>query len=116
MEIMVQTKKSDKNTMVIINLDRPREIRFGHSALKRLAAIFGSNINDLLSKDNFDLVEVEKIMYCGLLKDAREHNEELNLEDMEEILDHAQSYMDLINAMTKALDNAFQETEKQKNL
>ena len=29
------SKNTEKNTMVIINLDRPRFLRFGHKALKQ---------------------------------------------------------------------------------
>jgi hypothetical protein len=108
-------KKSDKNLVVMINLDRPRQLRFGHSALKRLSAIMGSTMNETMSKETFNLDEVEKIMWCGLLYDARENGEDLQLEDMERILDHADNYADLLNAMNKALDNAFAETEQQKN-
>jgi hypothetical protein len=108
-------KKSDKNLVVMINLDRPRQLRFGHSALKRLSAIMGSTMNETMSKETFNLDEVEKIMWCGLLYDARENGEDLKFEDMERILDYADNYAELLNAMNKALDNAFAETEQQKN-
>src|SRR3954469_14045873 len=95
---MVQTKKApakkeetDKNDVVIINLDRPREIRFGHMALKRLGAITGKTVTDM-SADDLDLEQLEKIMYCGLLSDAKEHGENLLLEDMEVILDQASNF------------------------
>lgn len=101
----------DKNPTVIINLDRPREVKFGHRALKLLGAITDKSITNM-SEENFDLGELEKIMYCGLLADSKEHGEQLKLEDMEELLDSAESFNDIIQAMNKALNNAFQQTEK----
>lgn len=109
------TKKTlnDKNTVVMINLDRPRKVRFGHKALKMLGAMTDKNVNEMAG--NFDLEEIEKVLYCGLLQDARENGETLKLEDMEDLLDQAESYGDIMQAMNLALDKAFQETEKQKN-
>jgi hypothetical protein len=115
---MAQTKKAtvktDKNNLVVIKLDRPRFIRFGHKALKKLGALTGKSINSM-NADEFDLEELEKILYCGLLSDAKEHGESLELADMEDLLDCADNFMDIVNAMNEALDRAFEETEKQKN-
>lgn len=107
-------ENNDNNTTVIINLDRPRTVRFGHKALKMLGAMTGKPLDEV-SADNFDLEELEKIMYCGLLSDSKEHMEELKLEDMEDLLDMAESQMDIIEAMNLALEKAFQQTVKQKN-
>lgn len=109
-----KTTNEEKNPTVIINLDRPREIRFGHKALKQLTKLTNKNIVEL-TKDDFDLAELEKILYCGLLSDAREHGETLKLEDMEDLLDTADSYGAIIDAMNQAFDRAFQLTETQKN-
>ena len=111
------TKKAEineKNPIVFINLDRPRFLRFGHSALKKLGAMTGRAMTNL-DEDDFDLGELEKVMWCGLQADAKEHGEDLKLEDMEELLDKAETFNDIIEAMNKALAVAFQQTEKQKN-
>lgn len=108
------TKKTDKNPTVIIHLDRPREVRYGHSALKKLGALTGKTLNGM-SEDEFDLGELEKVMWCGLQYDAIQHGEVLKLEDMEQLLDKAETFNDIITAMNDALNNAFQQTEKQKN-
>jgi hypothetical protein len=106
----------DKNDVVIINLDRPRELRFGHKALKTLTALTGKSI-DNFEMDGNDLEEIEKIMYCGLLSDARENKETLKLEDMEDLLDHAPSYGELFEKMKIAFEAAFgQAEEDSKNL
>jgi hypothetical protein len=110
-------KVSDNNSVIMINLDRPREVRFGHKALKMLNVMTGKSFNDVPdeTKDEFDLEELEKIMYCGLQFDAKQHGETLTIEDMEDILDYAESEFEIIEAMNKALEKAFQQTKKQKN-
>lgn len=106
--------KNDKNNYVFIELDRPRFVRFGHKALKQLFALTGKKIGTLTA-DEFDLGELEKIMYCGLMSDAKQNGENLKLEDMEDLLDHAENFNEIVESMNKALDMAFQQTEKQKN-
>jgi hypothetical protein len=108
-------KINEKNTEVIIFLDRPRSVRFGHRALKKLSVLTNRKLNEAIQTDDFDLEELEKIMYCGLLSDAKENNETITLEDMEELLDKASSFNKIIDAMNEALENAFSETENQKN-
>ena len=104
----------DKNTLVVINLDRPRFLRFGHKALKKLGTLTGKTMNGI-NEDDFDLGELEKVIWCGLLWDSKENGEDLKLEDMEDLLDLAENFNDIVEAMNKALGNAFQPTEKQKN-
>jgi hypothetical protein len=108
------SENTDKNTMVVVNLDRPRFVRFGHKALKQLGALTGKKIEEM-DENDFDLADLEKIMWCGLQSDAREHNEDLKLEDMEDLLDKAESFGDIMEAMNKALEKSFQKTEKEKN-
>jgi hypothetical protein len=96
----------DKNDVVIVNLDRPRELRFGHKALKKLTSMTGKSI-DNFEMDGNNLEEVETIFYCGLLSDAKENNEILKIEDMEDLLDRAPSYGELLEKMTLALNLAF---------
>lgn len=77
------------NDVVIIELDRPRELRFGYKALKRMVAMTGKSIEDI-TQFNFNIENlemIEKIMYCGLLSDAQKNGETLKLEDMEDLLD-----------------------------
>ncbi|HZG83831.1 hypothetical protein [Paenibacillus sp.] len=97
----------DGNDVVLIKLDRIREIRFGHKALKTLGAITGKEIDSMMKMDGLDLEAVEKILYCGLLSDARAHGEELRLEDMEDLLDYANPWNELIEKMQLAFERAF---------
>lgn len=105
---------NDKNTLVVINLDRPRFVRFGHKALKQLGTLTGKKIEQM-DENDFDLADLEKVMWCGLQADAREHNEVLKLEQMEDLLDSASSFGEIMEAMNKALEQSFQRTEKEKN-
>lgn len=111
---MTENRKSEKNTEVIVYLDRPRFVRFGHRALKKLGVLTGKKMSNL-DENDFDMEDIEKIMFCGLLADAQQNGEDLKLENMEEILDSAGSFGDIVEAMNKGLEMAFQKTEKQKN-
>lgn len=95
----------DKNDVVIVHLDRPRELRFGHKALKRLSASSGKSMDDM-GNDDLDFGQIEEIYYYGLQRDAQENGETLRLEDMEDLLDYAESYEYLIGKMTEAMDKA----------
>lgn len=108
---MPKTTKDEKNTIVLIKLDRVREVRFGHKALKMLMSLTGKNLSNIASEE-FSLEELEKVMYCGLLSDAKEHGENLEIEQMEDLLDHAESFNEVMSAMEKALEKAFQPTAK----
>jgi hypothetical protein len=105
---------NEKNTVVLLNLDRPREVRFGHRALKKMSALIGRSFTKI-NEDELNLEELEKILFCGLLSDAQENGETLKLEDMEDLLDKANSFSEVLTAMNSAFEKTFQETEKQKN-
>jgi hypothetical protein len=108
------SKNTEKNSMVVIHLDRPRFLRFGHKALKQLGALTGKKLEEM-DENDFDLADLEKVIWCGLQADAREHGEDLKLEDMEDLLDQADSFGEIMEAMNKALEVSFQKTEKEKN-
>ena len=96
---------SKNNDVVIIELDRPRELRFGHKALKTMAAL-GVDMT-ANQEGEFAVDEIEKIVYCGLLSDARKNGEDLKLEDMEDLLDQAPTYQYIIDKMQEAFAVAF---------
>jgi hypothetical protein len=113
---LVKTEtNAEKNTEVLLMVDRPRFLKYGHKAMKQLTALTGRKLTESVSKDEFSLEELEKIIYCGLLADAKANNETLKLEDMEDLLDQAPNFNHVIEAMNNAFDKAFMETEKQKN-
>lgn len=110
-------KTTDNNDLVVINLDRPRVVRFGHKALKMMTSMTTFSMENI-DDTNFDLSELEKILYCGILQDSLEHGENLKLEDMEDLLDKAE-FHEIMDVMNTALGNAFKKTakeiEKEKN-
>lgn len=96
--------------VVILNLDRPRELRFGHKALKQLKALTGLNLLDIerqLTEGDLDPEVLEKMVYAGLQQDARNHGETLSLEQVEELLDQVPAYIDVVTAVAKAFVIAF---------
>ncbi|MFD1953738.1 hypothetical protein ACFSL6_17680 [Paenibacillus thailandensis] len=97
---------ANNNDVVILELDRPREVRYGHKALKQLMALTGKSLENIEAND-INLEEIEKYLYCGLLSDAKSHGETLQLSQMEDLLDKAPRFMDIIESMQKALANAF---------
>ena len=96
----------DKNDLVIIELDRPRVLRFGHKALKKMTALLGITM-DKFEMSELDFADVEKVMYCGLLSDAKENGETLKLEDMEDLLDLAPDYYTIMDKMMAAFNASF---------
>ena len=95
----------NNNDVVIINLDRPRQLRFGHKALKMIEKLTGKEADELNVGSGME--DVEKIMYSGLLADAKENDETLKLEDMEDLLDKANPYSEVLDKMQKALGFAY---------
>lgn len=95
------------NDVVIIKLDRERELRFGHKALKKLVALTGKDLVTIEQEGFADLELVEKMIYCGLLSDAKKHGETLKLEDMEDLLDQAPSYKHIVESVQKAFFATF---------
>jgi hypothetical protein len=95
----------NNNTVVIIELDRPRELRFGHKALKTYQALTGQSLEEL-GQGGFSFEDIEKLVYAGLLSDARTNNETLTLEKVEDLLDD-HDIQDTISKMSEALEGAF---------
>jgi hypothetical protein len=95
-----------KNDVVIIELDRPRVLRYGHKALKKLSALMGKSL-DSMDMENFQAEDIEKVIYCGLISDAKENGETLKLEEMEDLLDQAPRYSDILEKMNEAFNAAF---------
>ncbi|MDD9266051.1 hypothetical protein ACFPES_03295 [Paenibacillus sp. GCM10023248] len=99
---------ANNNDVVIVELDRPRELRFGHKALKRMLARNGKSVEDMEQENQgTDLDELETIFFYGLEKDARENGEKLTLEMMEDILDYAPSHEYLMEKIYEAFNKAY---------
>ncbi|MFB9330093.1 hypothetical protein ACFFSY_29470 [Paenibacillus aurantiacus] len=102
---------ANNNDVVIVELDRPRELRFGHKALKRMMAFTGKSVEEIEGDSDFDMEELETIFFHGLSRDAQEHGENLTLDMMEDILDHAPSMGYLMQKMQEAFQIAMRGVE-----
>lgn len=100
------SSSNGKNDVVMIELDRPRELRYGHKALKNMVSMMGKKLDDI-DLENLDLGEIEKVIYCGLISDARKNNESLTLEQMEDLLDEAPTFEHIIEKLTEAFEISF---------
>jgi hypothetical protein len=100
------------NDVVIIELDRPREIRYGYKALKTLVAMTGKDIEKLMDSDDMSFEDIEKVIYCGILADAQKNGETLKLEDMEDLLD-LKPLQYTLEKMNEAFTKAFGNPEEQ---
>lgn len=95
------------NDVVMIQLDKPRELRYGHKALKTLVALTGKSLEAIETEGFDDLELVEKMVYCGLMTDAKNNNETLEMDKMEDLLDRAPSYAHIIKSIQAAFRAAF---------
>ena len=91
----------NNSDIVFIQLDRPRELRYGHKALKQVVALTGRSLEEIETNFN-DFELLEKLVYCGLRdKDG------ISQADMEDLLDQAPSYAHIIESVGKAFFAAF---------
>jgi hypothetical protein len=104
----------NKTDLVVIKLDRPRFLRYGHKALKQLSALTNMDIATM-DMSNFNLEDLEKVLYCGLLSDAKEKGETLKLEDMEDLLDQADSFKEIMEKLNEAFQKSFGTKGEEKN-
>ena len=98
------------NDVVIIDLDRPRQIKFTYTSLKTLAELTGKTLNefdDSISLTNFEFLGTWA--YCGLLHDAKKNGEVLTLENVESLLDEAPSFSHVLDKLFTAWRVAFGE-------
>lgn len=94
------------NDTVIIELDRPRELRFGHKAQKKLCSMTGKPIVSFDKIDDLDIETIEKMYFCGLEQDAVAHGESLKLDQIEDMLDAVPTWM-LYDKLIEAFGKAF---------
>jgi hypothetical protein len=106
------TKNANNHKTVMVMLDRPREVRFGNKGLKMLQEMTGKGIDDIMPDNNISYQEVEVYMYCGLQSDAIKHKETLTLEMMDDLLDQAPVYGEILVALHRALYAAYGLTQE----
>jgi hypothetical protein len=90
---------SDKNDVIILNLDRPRVVKFTHRALKRLSALLKKPLHEVIKDCQVDMYDqIETYMLCGLMKDAEENGETIKNTEIENILDQAEEFFKVTEA------------------
>lgn len=60
--------RPDNNDVVILELDRPRELRLGHKALKRFSALTGSSMAEM-QEDIQNYEKMSALVYVMLSQD-----------------------------------------------
>jgi hypothetical protein len=90
-----------KTDMVMIDLDRPRELRFGFKALKMIEGMFKKPLMEV-DLGNLKSDTLEKILYAGLKADDKD----LEFDKMEDLLDLI-PYKEIVGKMGDAISKAY---------
>lgn len=97
----------DENDTVIIELDRPRDLKLGHKALKRFSALTGKSMSELEDAiQHYDVLAA--LMYVMLAVDAEKHGENLTTEQVDDLLEDVPVYQQ-INLAGLAIRAAFED-------
>lgn len=111
----VQMLRPDGNDVVLIELDRPRELKLGHKAMKRFSALTGSSMADMEDEiQRYD--KLACLMYVMLAVDAEKHGETLTPDQVDDLLENVpitrqlRLCMAAIQAAFEGLDASEEET------
>ena len=99
----------DKNDVVILDLDKPRELRLGHKALKRFSALTGCSMQQMQDEiQRYD--RLAQLVYVMLSEDQPD----LTPEGVDDLIDLAERrkvnplrVKDLMVAVSSAIQSAF---------
>lgn len=99
----------DKNDVVILELDKPRELRLGHKALKRFSALTGCSMQQM--QDEIQCYDKMALMIYVMLS---EDQPDLTPEAVDDLIDRAERrkinplrLKDLVVAVSSAIQAAF---------
>lgn len=101
--------RPDKNDVVILDLDKPRELRLGHKALKRFSALTGCSMRQMQAEtERYDKMAL--LIYVMLSEDQPD----LTPEAVDDLIDRAERrkvnplrMKDIFAATTAAIEAAF---------
>lgn len=102
----------DKNDVVILELDRPRELRLGHKALKRFSALTGCSLKDMEDQiQNYD--KMSAMLWIMVTEDQKEQGEEIMTpEVLDDLLDkHRVKISKILKVCSAALQAAFEDED-----
>jgi hypothetical protein len=95
---------------IMIDLDRPRKLRFGMGAMVEFEQLTGIKLMELNDEMSMDVCS--KILWIML----KQEDKELTLEKTCELIDeYAESITDVITAITKSIEAAFQKESSRPN-
>ena len=98
--------QQDRNDVVILDLDRPRELRLGHKALKRFSALTNCSMADM-EKEIQHYDKMSCLIWVMVTEDQTAHGEEMMTpEKLDDLLD-AVPIPKLTNLCSKAIQAAF---------
>lgn len=100
--------------LTVINLDRPRIMRFDLDELVMLEELTGAKtVEELLQVLN-SFSGLRKAAFCALSFDAKENGETLTLDNVGDILRHAEYVDDIVDKVVEAFTNSFRAYEKER--
>lgn len=102
----------DKNDVVILELDRPRELRLGHKALKRFSALTGCSLKDMEEEiQNYD--KMSAMLWIMVTEDQKEQGEPIMTpETLDDLLDeHRVKISKILKVCSAALQAAFEDED-----
>jgi hypothetical protein len=91
-----------KNDVIIMNLDKPRVLKFGNKALKKIEKILNCKISKI-EINELGIEELEKIVHAGLLHE----DAELALEKVVDLLDEHMVFGNIIKTVTEGFLAAY---------
>lgn len=95
---------------IMINLDRPRKLRFGMGAMVEFEQLTGIKLMELNDEMSMDVCS--KLLWIML----KQEDKELTLPKTCELIDeYAESITEVITAITKAIEAAFQKESSHPN-
>lgn len=94
---------------VVIRLDRPRELKLTHRAMKTFSTLTGCRLEEMEEAIQ-DPVKLEALYYSMLKSDADKNGESLKVDDMEGLMDEATPGA-LLSAAGKAIELAFADAD-----
>lgn len=90
---------------VILELDKPRRLRYGMNALVTIEELLGKSFIDLQSSGEFSLKDFRTIIYAGLLHEDKE----LTPEIIGDLIDEYSTFEEVSKKMEEAFNRAFGE-------
>lgn len=93
---------SKNNDVVIIELDKPRQIKYGIKALKVIEKLLECKITKINFND-IGIDEMLKLLFAGLSWEDKE----LTLESLEDLVENHSSFSEITSKLTEAITVAF---------